>query len=120
MRQRTVFIGVVMMMLAGVALAATPFNGEWKGGSPRGGMSNGRSCGPTYAKVSVKDGKLTAEIQSNTYIYHGKGTVAADGTVTGSWGTSPLKGKFDGKKFAGSYVSAECGVERAIELDRVQ
>ncbi len=102
------------------ALAATPFDGEWKGGSPRGGLTGGRPCPPTYATVTVKDGVLAATIQSNTFIYHGKGKVAADGTVQGSWGTNPMKGKFDGNKFEGSYTSAECSAERPIELERVK
>ena len=46
--------------------------------------------------------------------------LAADGTVTGKWGGSPMTGKFSGTHFSGSYQSGECGIERPISLDKVK
>jgi hypothetical protein len=117
---RSILTGVIFAtMSASLAFAAGPFDGQWKGGSPAGGRtSSGRSCPSSIATVTITDSAISGNYQISTYTFPIKGKVAADGSVSGYWSAYPMKGKFAGSHFDGTYQSKECGVERAITLDK--
>jgi len=110
----------VLMMTGSVVAAAGSFDGEWSGGSPAGHSGTTHSCVPTNATVKVANGKMSGTYSFGKYSYKVGGTVAADGTVKGTWGGNPMTGKFEGDHFSGTYNSGQCGVARKIFLDKAK
>ena len=110
----SLLVGSLTVASAGL-YAASPFDGQYTGGSP----STGRlGCPATTATVSIVDGKIKGSYTSSSYTFPISGTVAPDGTVTGKWSVYPLTGKIIGSHFDGSVNSTECKTARPITLDK--
>lgn len=116
--RRTVLAAVlaVAALPIGLAAAAGPFDGQYKGGAP---AMRGTNCVASQSTVSITDGKVAGTVQVAKFTYQISGTVAADGTVTGKWGAYPFSAKITGAYMAGSFDSKECGGPRPISMDKV-
>ena len=117
MKRYALGVGLGTFMLAASALAAGPFDGNWKGSVPATG-SRGASCPEGTLTATITDGKLTGIHQASKYTFNFKGTVQSDGTFQGSMSSYPLTGKFTGNDFTGNYQSKECGQPRQVTLHR--
>lgn len=118
-RGMLVAAAVLAVAQLGVAQAAGPFDGQWKGGSAGGGgTSGGIRCPPTTATVTIKDGKVAGTYSFSKYTYDIVGTVKPDGSASGKWAAYPFTGTFSGTDFKGTYSSRECGTDREIFLDK--
>ena len=93
-------------------------DGAWTRGSPASSSGAKGPCPATTAEASVADGKLHGRYVFRNYTYTIEATIAADGTATGHWANNPMKGKFSGTHFDGTYESPLCGGERTIFLDK--
>lgn len=119
MRGMLIAAAVLAVAQLGVAHAAGPFDGQWKGGSAAGGgTTGGTRCPATTATVTIADGKITGTYSFLKYTLHITGTVKPDGSATGHWSSNPFTGKFSGTHFEGTYSSTECGTDRGIFLDK--
>jgi hypothetical protein len=119
MRRLLIAATVIAIAQLGPAQAASPFDGQWKGGSASGGgTSGGHKCPATTATVTIKDGKITGSYSSQQYTFNIAGFVKPDGTATGKWSAYGFNGTFSGTHFKGTYSSKECGSDREIYLDK--
>jgi len=110
---------VIALVPLATAEAASPFDGQWKGGSAAGGgTSGGHRCPATTATVTIKDGKITGSYTSLQYTFNIAGAVKPDGSASGKWSAYPFSGTFSGTHFKGAYSSKECGADREIFLDK--
>jgi len=98
-----------------VADAAGPFDGRWDGtvrGAPAQGNRRQADCPGGPIRLGIKDGTASgrADFSPSGGAVHG--TVAADGSFTGSVGPGdngiPFIGKFSGDSFTGSWTRGIC------------
>ena len=119
MRRLLIAATVIAIAHLGPAQAASPFDGQWKGGSAAGGgTSSGHRCPPTTATVTIKDGKISGSYSSQQYTFNIAGMVKPDGSASGKWSAYGFSGTFSGTHFKGTYSSKECGADREIYLDK--
>ena len=113
-------LAVGTMLLAGLALAAGPFDGTWKGTVSQVGAGRGVACPEGILTATIADGKMTGTHVSGKYTFQFRGTVQPDGTLAGGMMANvyPLTGKFAGSDFTGSYQSKECSSPREVKLHR--
>jgi hypothetical protein len=103
---------VAALLQVGVASAAGPYDGTWRGGATD---RNGAGCSTKTTAALVVDGDRIAgddTVPPASFLPTGKfaiaGTIAGDGTVKASVGDWPLSGKFAGDSFEGYYVFGPC------------
>jgi len=99
---------IAIALLLGVVgstqvLAAGPYDGTWQGSSSamRGYCQGNFTLTIVNNKVS---GTRTASQVTNKIV----GTVAPDGTFTGTLSNIPMTGKFDQNSFSGSFMYQPC------------
>ena len=100
-----------------VPAPSAPFNGSYKGGAPP--VAN---CVQTIEEVDVFDSVVQGIGYDNggdNQRWRIQGTVAADGSFSGTHARSVLTGRFQDGTFDGSYLSASprCG-RRPLHLQR--
>ena len=94
-------------IVAGGAMAAGPYDGQWTAHS----SFAQRRCASGNFPVTVADSKVTGTYNGIYGTYQLSGTVAADGTFSGNYGKGRLTGKFSGDTFDGSFPASveACG-----------
>ncbi len=114
-------LGILLVVLvcleSGLARAAGPFDGQWKG---TGFASKCRT--PNAYAIDIVDNKVTGGSKVGIYQFPITGEVAKDGTFTSQAapaGGSPLTGKFENDTFKGEQEGATCG-HWDITLERVK
>ena len=111
MRRMFVAIGLATVVQFGMALAAGPFDGSWKGTTSRGPYVGGGTCPSIDMTLTVVDGKVTGKTLGAAVTGAFSGDVAADGTFKGiSSYSKPLEGKFSGDTATGTYQTVDCGM----------
>jgi hypothetical protein len=95
---------------------AYPFDGRYVGLSP--GTSN--LCRARQFAVTVSQGGAVGQATDGRMSWAVQGTVAADGSYTGTAAGQPMTGRFQGSAFQGAYQSQNpfCGA-RAITMQRL-
>jgi hypothetical protein len=99
------------LMTVGVAFASGPFDGQWNGHT----FYNNKHCITGDFPVTVADNKFEGVWKGIRGTYPVSGTIAPDGTVTGTVGKGRLTGKFAGDNFEGTFPPFEqCGPGHAV------
>ena len=98
-------------------MASGPYDGQWNGHFAFGT----RSCGTGDFPVTVANNELSGAWKGSRGTYQISGTVAADGTFSGLFGSKPLTGKFSGDRFDGSWQAPNeaCG-NGNVRLERAK
>ena len=101
--------GLLLAIVAGIARAASPYDGKWMGTAPEAG-----DCGVLTVTLFVKDGSITGGTVSGK---HGSPTVhpaaiAQDGLVTLTYGPFQATARLAGAQFTGNFQTF-CGT-RAV------
>jgi hypothetical protein len=106
-----VLIGMAIMMQLGPAYAAGPFDGPWSGSvNSMGSTTRAMSPCPVFegkARMFIQDGTVVRGqviTPKGTPPIHG--TVADDGTFTGTVGKAAMTGKIAGDTFTGRWAVA--------------
>lgn len=111
MSRFVIAIIVVLVLGAGIAQAAGPYDGKWSGTAVANtaGGSNRGACSATLT-ADVKDNRLRG-----TELFAGRSTIPFDGTIAadGSFKSSGggIFGKFSAKSFEGAFTekpNADC------------
>lgn len=111
---------IVLLAFAGRASAAGPYDGAWKGLTISDDLCTGVAMSATVANNQMDIGFEGMHGRS-----HITGTVAPDGSVTGSWiaPTGEVKGAFRGSFTGGKFISGRykdsCGNPQTFQLTKV-
>ena len=97
-----------MIIAAANAWAAGAFDGTWVGGVSQGSAG----CNLIIAAAAIADGQVSGKLRDRSGTSVFSGTIAADGTFTGTAGSAKLKGVFSGDQFDGTYETSECGARK--------
>jgi hypothetical protein len=119
MKRLLVAAAVQMLLLArftdGCAAGdAGQFDGKWAGSA----TSTVRRCDPAKATVTVEGTMVLGQARFPNEASNIAGTVRVDGSFGATIGWQPLKGKFSGDVFDGTFKNGDC--EWEMHLQRVQ
>ena len=101
-------IVAAMIIAAANAWGSGAFDGTWVGGVSQGSAG----CPIIIAAAAIADGQVAGKLRDRSVTSTFSGTIAADGTFTGTAGSAKLKGMFSGDQFDGTHESTECGARK--------
>jgi len=110
MRHLSIAVALAVFLM-GIAHAAAPFDGQWKGSwSGVSNLGTGNYGCQSYignVNMTVANGSVNG---STTGQYEGTiaGTVAKDGKFKGKIGAYDMSGSFSGKRFKGRFTTDKC------------
>jgi hypothetical protein len=116
-RRGALALALALAFCSQLALAAGPFDGQWKGNSP----PNGKSCKSIDINVTIANGLASGQAVTSVGNFAVTGTARPDGSFSGTLGTSAFTGTFAGDHFDGSFHTPypSCPV-RTVSLDRAK
>jgi hypothetical protein len=81
-----------------------PYDGEWTGTA----TSTGDRCKPAFVKLTVEGQVVLGQARFERDAPNINGTVGADGTFGATIGFQPLRGRFSGDQFEGTFKTSDC------------
>lgn len=110
MRHMFAAIGVAIVAQFGMALASSPFDGDWTGTTSKGSYVGEGRCPTLDMTLTVADGKVSGRAGASSIAVTISGDVVADGSFKGTSSFSkPLEGKFSGDMATGTFETPGCG-----------
>jgi hypothetical protein len=112
MRYLSIAIALALFQV-GIAHAAGPFDGQWKGSWSGVSSAGGdpRLCQGYHGNVdmTITNGRVSG---STTGQFQGtiEGAVANDGKFRGKMGPYDMTGKFSAKRFTGHFAASKCAM----------
>jgi hypothetical protein len=113
-------VSLVALSLAVSALAAGPFDGQWKGGSPAmTKLINDKCIHSLDITITIADGAVSGVAHGGYGDHPISGKVGPDGSFRGELSGGLFTGTFSNGGFTGSFHTGAQGcAERSVNLQR--
>jgi hypothetical protein len=119
-RRIALALALALAFCSQLALAAGPFDGQWKGGAPGQAKSLSEKClHPLDITVAVADGAVSGTAHGGYGDHPISGKVGPDGAFTGTLSGGEFTGTFSGDSFTGGFHTGFPGCAiRSVNLQR--